>query len=53
LALDFSTLEKQHFCAELRLNQRGAPELYLEVLAIARVENQFHWVERDSLWNMP
>ena len=42
--LDFSTLDKrQHFCAEeLRLNQRGAPELYVEVLAIAQVENQFH-----------
>ena len=34
--LDFSNLEKrQHFCQEeLRLNQRGAPELYLEVLPI-------------------
>ena len=34
--LDYSTLEKrQHFCTEeLRLNQRGAPELYLEVLPI-------------------
>ncbi len=42
--LDFSTLDKrQHFCAEeLRLNQRGAPELYLEVLPITQVENQFH-----------
>lgn len=41
--LDFSTLEKrQHFCAEeLRLNQRGAPELYVEVLPITQVENQF------------
>lgn len=41
--LDFSTLEKrQHFCAEeLRLNQRGAPELYMEVLPITQVENQF------------
>ncbi len=34
--LDFSTLEKrQHFCQEeLRLNRRGAAELYLEVLPI-------------------
>lgn len=34
--LDFSTLDKrQHFCAEeLRMNQRGAPDLYLEVLPI-------------------
>lgn len=42
--LDFSTLDKrQHFCnEELRLNQRGAPNLYLEVLPITQVENQFH-----------
>lgn len=44
--LDFSTLDKrQHFCAEeLRLNQRGAPELYLEVLPITQdeEENQFY-----------
>ncbi|WP_392532044.1 AAA family ATPase [Nostoc sp. C117] len=41
--LDFSTLEKrQHFCQEeLRLNQRGAGELYLEVLAIALVGEQY------------
>jgi uncharacterized protein len=34
--LDYSTLAKrQHFCQEeLRLNQRGAKELYLEVVAI-------------------
>ena len=34
--LDYSTLEKRHhFCTEeLRMNQRGAPELYLEVLPI-------------------
>jgi uncharacterized protein len=34
--LDFSTLEKRkHFChEELRLNQRGAAELYLEVVPI-------------------
>jgi aminoglycoside phosphotransferase family enzyme/predicted kinase len=42
--LDFSTLEKrQHFChEELRLNQRGAAELYLEVLPIAQTGDQFH-----------
>lgn len=36
--LDFSTLEKrQHFCAEeLRMNKRGAPELYLEVLPVTQ-----------------
>ena len=34
--LDFTTLEKrQHFCEEeLRLNQRLAPDIYLEVIAI-------------------
>lgn len=42
--LDFSTLEKrQHFCTEeLRLNQRGAGELYLEVLPIIEAGNQYH-----------
>jgi len=41
--LDFSTLEKrQHFSQEeLRLNQRGASELYLEVLPITQVGEQF------------
>jgi uncharacterized protein len=41
--LDFSTLEKrQHFCQEeLRLNQRGAGELYLEVLPITQTVDQF------------
>jgi uncharacterized protein len=41
--LDFSTLEKrQHFCAEeLRLNQRGAAELYLEVLPITQLDDAF------------
>ncbi|MFN6540649.1 MAG: AAA family ATPase [Nostoc sp. EkiNYC01] len=41
--LDFSTLEKrQHFCQEeLRLNQRGAAELYLEVLPITLVGEQY------------
>ncbi|MBW4675469.1 MAG: AAA family ATPase [Desmonostoc geniculatum HA4340-LM1] len=41
--LDFSTLEKrQHFCQEeLRLNQRGADELYLEVLPITLVGEQY------------
>jgi aminoglycoside phosphotransferase family enzyme/predicted kinase len=36
--LDFSTLEKRkHFCEEeLRLNQRGAEELYLSVMPIAQ-----------------
>ena len=41
--LDFSTLDKrQHFCAEeLRMNQRGAPELYLEVMPVTEVEKQY------------
>ncbi|HEY9617097.1 MAG TPA: AAA family ATPase [Microcoleaceae cyanobacterium] len=41
--LDFSTLEKRHhFCnEELRLNQRGAAELYLAVLPIVQVGEQF------------
>ncbi|MCP6762597.1 MAG: AAA family ATPase [Fischerella sp. CENA71] len=41
--LDYSTLEKrQHFCEEeLRLNQRGAGELYLEVLPISLVGEQY------------
>jgi uncharacterized protein len=42
--LDYSTLEKrQHFCQEeLRLNQRGAGELYLEVLPITLVGEEYH-----------
>jgi uncharacterized protein len=41
--LDFTTLEqRQHFCGEeLRLNQRGAPELYLEVLPICQQADGF------------
>jgi len=42
--LDFSTLEKRHhFCQEeLRLNQRGAAELYLEVVPITKADGAFH-----------
>src|SRR5690348_3947700 len=42
--LDFSTLEKrQHFChEELRLNQRGAAGLYLEVLPVTLANEQYH-----------
>ena len=41
--LDYSTLEKrQHFCSEeLRMNQRGAPGLYLEVLPITQAGAEF------------
>ena len=42
--LDYSTLEnRQHFYTEeLRLNQRGAPELYLQVLPIVQTETGIH-----------
>ena len=42
--LDFSTLEKrEHFCQEeLRLNKRGAAQLYLEVLPINQDGEQYH-----------
>ncbi|WP_017317512.1 bifunctional aminoglycoside phosphotransferase/ATP-binding protein [Mastigocladopsis repens] len=41
--LDYSTLEKRrHFChEELRLNQRGAAELYLEVFPCTLVGEQY------------
>jgi uncharacterized protein len=41
--LDFSTLEKrQHFChEELRLNKRGAADLYLEVVSIGQSGETF------------
>lgn len=48
--LDYSTLEKRHhFCQEeLRLNQRGAAELYLEVLPISQVENGLAFSSSDN-----
>ena len=41
--LDFSTLERrQHFCLEeLQMNQPIAPDIYLEVLPITEVGDQF------------
>jgi hypothetical protein len=41
--LNYSTLElRKHFCEEeLRLNQRGAAELYLEVMPITGDQNQY------------
>ena len=41
--LDYSTVEnRHHFChEEIRLNQRGAGELYLEVLPITRQDRQY------------
>ena len=43
--LDYSTVVKrQHFCQEeLRLNQRGAKELYLEVVAISKQGDRYHF----------
>ena len=48
--LDYSTLEKRHhFCQEeLRLNQRGAAELYLEVLSVGQGENGLAFSNADS-----
>jgi uncharacterized protein len=42
--LDYSTLAKRYHCchAELRLNQRGAQELYLEVVAISRQGDRYY-----------
>ncbi|AFY96593.1 AAA family ATPase [Chamaesiphon minutus] len=42
--LDYSTLAKrQHFCQEeLRLNQRGARELYLEVVTISKKGDRYY-----------
>ncbi|HEY9852235.1 MAG TPA: AAA family ATPase [Leptolyngbyaceae cyanobacterium] len=41
--LNFSTLElRQHFCnEEFRMNKRGAPEIYLEVLPITQTADKF------------
>jgi uncharacterized protein len=41
--LDYSTVDRrQHFCEEeIRLNQRGAKELYLAVLPIARQNDRY------------
>ncbi|PSB04551.1 adenylyl-sulfate kinase, partial [filamentous cyanobacterium Phorm 46] len=43
--LDYSTLEKrQHFCTqELLMNQRTAPEIYLEVLPIVQTGDSFEF----------
>ena len=43
--LDYSTVaNRQHFChEELRLNQRGARELYLEVVAIAKQGDRYYF----------
>ncbi|MEM9767105.1 MAG: AAA family ATPase, partial [Cyanobacteria bacterium P01_D01_bin.71] len=49
--LNYSTLEKrQHFCAEeLRLNQRAAASLYLEVLPIGQAGDRFQLGDTDNI----
>ncbi len=41
--LDFSSLEqRRHFChEEVRLNQRGAGDIYLEILPVSEVDDRF------------
>jgi uncharacterized protein len=53
--LDFSTLEqRKHFCEEeLRLNQRAAAQLYLEVVAITQKGEGFESMAAARPWNMP
>jgi aminoglycoside phosphotransferase family enzyme/gluconate kinase len=48
--LDYSTLDKRHhFCnEELRLNQRGAAELYLDVVAIVQRGERFQFAEQGT-----
>jgi uncharacterized protein len=43
--LDYSTVaNRQHFCEEeIRLNQRGAKELYLAVLSIVNKGDRYRW----------
>lgn len=49
--LDFSTLAlREHFChEEIRLNQRGAAGIYLEVLAIAQVNGKFQLSDQGEI----
>lgn len=44
--LDFSTLDKRRECclAEVRLNSRFAPDIYLDVVAIHGTPRDPHWV---------
>lgn len=48
--LDYSTLDKRHyFCnEELRLNQRGAAELYLDVVTIVQQGETFQFAEQGT-----
>ena len=49
--LDYSTLAKRKHCieTELRLNQKIAPELYLEVLPICRQDGQFAFGDEGEI----
>jgi uncharacterized protein len=49
--LDYSTVAKrQHFCQEeLRLNQRGAKELYLEVVSIAKHDDRYQFGDEGEI----
>jgi uncharacterized protein len=48
--LDFSSLEKrQHFCQEeVRLNQRGAGKLYLDVLSIGQTGDRYQFLDAEA-----
>ncbi|HEY9644936.1 MAG TPA: AAA family ATPase [Chroococcidiopsis sp.] len=48
--LDFTTLDKRkHFCEEeLRLNQRGAADLYLAVMPITQAGDRYHLGGTDA-----
>lgn len=48
--LDYGTLEKRHACceAELRLNKRYAPDIYLEVIAIRGAPENPHFNGEDT-----
>jgi len=49
--LDFTSLEKRHFFCEqeLRLNQRLAPEIYLEVLPVSRTDDSYQLGCTDNI----
>ncbi len=48
--LDYSSLEKRHhFCQEeLRLNQRGAGALYLDVVALGQTGDRYYFADADA-----
>lgn len=49
--LDYSTVvNRKHFCEEeIRLNQRGAKELYLAVLPISKQSDQYQFGDRGEI----